>query len=74
MDLRDTGLTPRVIADRLGISRGRASRIVVMYDDGPQSDRARERAMRTNSANFLRRLQAEGQIIVPRQPKEARHG
>lgn len=74
MDLRDEGLSSTQIAARLEISTKRASTIIAMYDDSPSSDRANVRAMRNNSADFLRRLQAEGQIIVPRQRKEARHG
>lgn len=74
MDLRERGMRAREISDKLGISYRRVEAVIGNFGDVEFRDRAFARAMRMNSAAFLARLKAEGQIIVPRRPKEVRHG
>lgn len=74
MDLRERGMVAKDIAARLGINHRRVASVIGNFGDVELRDRGEARSMRQRSAAFLARLKAEGQIIVPRQRKEAHHG
>lgn len=59
MALRDRSLTPKQIAQEMGINHATVSRIVSMYDDDPRHDIASRRKMAAASALFLKRLQGD---------------